>query len=125
MNAGVVAEALLPHSTDPRETALCNGLCVFQQRMIICASKTDDQDQRILNPEKSQNREIDSSIRSPNVSAGAQGLSRSDRPGLMSTEHSPECAYCNVAGRQVVSSVCRGGRATDTLVVSGFVECFV
>jgi len=33
--------------------------------------------------------------------------------------------YCNVAGRQVMSSVCRGGRMTDAPVVSGFVECFV
>lgn len=73
-----IKEALLPHSTDPRETALCNGLCVFQQRMIIHAAKTDDQDQRILNPEKSQNREIDSSIRSPNISAAAQGPSSSE-----------------------------------------------
>ena len=47
------------------------------------------------------------------------------------TVHPPRCAYCNVAGRQGVSRACRGGRATDALVVlflflvSGFFECFV
>ena len=46
-------------------------------------------------------------------------------PRVLLTVHPPRCAYCNVACRQVVSRVCRGGRATDTLVVSGFVECFV